>query len=405
MIKRLRIRFIAVAMLSITLVLVTILGVIGFQNYRTITRRADQTLGILQDNGGRFPHNPLPAANEAKKGLSPEAPFESRYFTVLLTGTGEVLRVNTEQIAAVGSAEAQSYAEELFADGKTKGYTGCYRYLAGEQSEGILYIFLDCGRDLDTFYGFLRSCLLFGIVGLLFVLLLVILFSGMVFRPVADADRRQKQFITDANHELKTPLTVIAADCEILELNGGENEWTQSIRAQIGVLTELTDKLLMLSRMDEGRARAQMTDFSLSEVVEAAAAPYAAVAAARHKSFTCRLERELSYHGDMMMMRQLVTLLLDNAIKYSDAAGNICLTLQRRGGGIRLTLSNTTEGVPQGDLSVLFERFYRLDQSRNSETGGHGIGLSVARAIAELHKGKLTASSPDGVTIVFTAYL
>ena len=409
MLKKLRIRFIFAAILSITLVLCGVVGVINVQNYQKIDRAADRTLDLLEEGGGKFPapaeggtdaptppddsggnggtdpggERPTPPDKRPGSGeMSPEAPYETRFYTVTLDSSGAEIAVDMTQIAAVDSATATSQAQALSAAGRTGGFVGDYKFRAVPMEDGsVLYLFLDCTRGLSTFRGFLQASILVSLLGLALVALLVVVFSGLLMRPFARMYEQQKQFITDANHELKTPLTVIGADCEILEYNIGENEWTQAIREQVARLTELTDKLVLLSRMDEGKRRYVMTDFSLSETVQDAVAPYRAVAETRGKTFTVQVEEGVSCHGDVTLIRQLLSLLLDNAFKYSDTPGDIRLVLTRAGKGARLTLSNTTAGVPKGDLACLFERFYRLDASRNSESGGHGVGLSVAKSI------------------------
>ena len=427
MLKKLRVKFIAVTLSVTALVLLTIIGFINIHNYNDIVANADLTLHMLQSNGGRFPtrqpQDKQPPEGETKppeaesemsmkpdiwqddlRCMSPEAPFETRFFSVTMDDSGNITKTDIDKIAAVDDEKAGEYALAIYDNGNECGFCDNYRYIKGTSSGGNgLYIFLDCTKSLNQFHEFLRASILISVSGLAVVSLLVIIFSGVVMKPFAELHQKQKQFITDANHELKTPLTVINASCEILEYNTGENEWTDAIKEQVGHLTELTNKLVFLSRMDEDNKKYIMTDFSLSEVAEEAVRPFYSVAKADGKSLECNIEPNLSCHGDMGMIKELFSLLLDNAIKYSDAEGNIKLSVTANGKTGKIVVSNTTDGVPKGNLDVLFERFYRLDKSRNSNTGGHGVGLSVAKSIATLHKRKITAFSPDGRNIVFTA--
>ena len=423
MLKKLRIKFITVAMCATALVLVTIIGFINIHNYVDINRSADETLHLLEINDGKFPmrdnakdtRNDMPPKDmnggDPQPGrlpgkMSPEAPYETRFFTVTLDGEGNTLAVNTDKIAAVDSGEAENYAASLFRSGKKSGFIENYKYLATDADNGgTMYIFLDCGRSLDTWREFFLASAVVSLAGLCVVFVLVVIFAGIIMRPFAEMYKKQKRFITDASHELKTPLTVIGASCEILEYNSGENEWTATIKEQVGRLTELTNKLVFLSKADEGGSRIVMTDFSLSEVAEAAVRPYFAIAGSRGKHLTCDIEKNLSYCGDMGMIRELFCILLDNAFKYSPDGGDVSVTVKSAGKNKRITVTNSAEGLPRGDLGMLFERFYRLDSSRNSETGGHGIGLSVAQSIVTAHHGKIAASSPDGSTAVFTVTL
>lgn len=400
MLKKLRIKFIIVSMVATLLVLTAIISFINIRNYVNINETADRTLQVLKDNDGRFPIE----KKEPPKGISPEAPYETRYFTVTFDSEGNVVAIDTRNIAAINDDVAKEYAEKLRAKNKEKGFIKDYKYIETITTNGDkMYIFLDCSRSLRTFREFLSASIIISIAGLFVVLVLVVIFSKIIMKPVAETYQKQKQFITDANHELKTPLTIINASCEILELemNNTENEWTNTIKEQVARLTELTNKLVFLSRMDEENNKISMTDFSLSEVIEEAVKPYYTLALSKGKKIATDIEANVTLNGDMEMIKQAISLLLDNAIKYSDEEGNITIKLSKSGRNKKIIVSNTTTGVPTGDLSQLFERFYRLDKSRNSETGGHGIGLSVVKSIINLHKGKIIANSNDGKTINF----
>lgn len=165
------------------------------------------------------------------------------------------------------------------------------------------------------------------------------------------------------------------------------------------------EKLVFLSRMDEDGAKLTMEDFGLSDAVLETAESFEAIALSKEKTLTVNVEPAILYHGNEGTIRQLVSLLLDNAMKYSDEKGQITLTLKENGKSKVLTVENTVENIAVGNLDILFERFYRTDESRNSKTGGHGVGLSVARAIAVAHKGKISAESRDGKRILFTVIL
>ncbi len=433
MIKTLQRKFIAIAMCSVVFVLAVIIGSINIINYANINRTADARLEILAQNGGVFPGGfrqdaafthvvppdgetgTLPPQKELdpdrnfRAGISAETPFDTRYFTVTLDSDGNATAVNTGNIAEVSETDASSYAQALYEKGKTSGYLDHYKYCAvpadDSASGGTMYIFLNCERELNTFSSFLFASIAISLTGILLVFLLVVVFSRIIVRPVAESLEKQKRFITDAGHELKTPLTVIDANTEVLEMEQGENEWTESIHRQTRRLAELTEKLVFLSRMDEESAKLTMLDFSLSDAVEEAAQPFSAVAAAQRKTFLCSIEPNISFCGDESMIRRLVSLLLDNAMKYSPENGTIRLTLAASGKNRILTVWNTAEGLSPGRQDILFERFYRPDSSRNSAAGGHGIGLSVAKAIVTAHKGKITAKSSDGNSILFTVTL
>ena len=407
MIRKLRIKLIAVSMLSLLLVLLLIMGTVNLLNYRDIVAGADTTLALLEENGGRFPQRleGRPAQDMPKPGpMSPELPYESRYFSVTLNGAGETVTVDTGKIAAVDTTTAIEFARRVFESGKTGGFLGNYRYTRSDGEEGALIIFLDCGRSLSTFRSFLLASCGISALGLLAVLGLVVLFSGRIIKPVSESYEKQKRFITDAGHELKTPLTIIDADTEVLAMETGENEWIRDIRRQTARLASLTNDLTYLSRLEEQHPLQKM-EFPLSDVVDETAQSFQAPARTQGKHLRLRIQPMLSLYGDERAVRQLVSILLDNALKYSDEGADISLTLDRQGKTVRLTVENTTRAPLPDNLDSLFDRFYRADSSRNSQTGGHGLGLSIARAVVEAHKGKISASAGAGGTLRITAAL
>ena len=414
MIKRLRKKFIILTTCSVLVVLVLIFGVINTVNYANVVQNADRIITVLQDSGGTFGgESGRPGEYEPQNGdfnarpqrpLSPETPFETRYFTVVLDDGGAAKNVNTEHVASVDRTLAAAYAVSLYESKKYTGFFDNYRYGAKTVNESdTMYVFVDCTKELTSFRTFMLASLAVGLSAFGAVFLLVFFLSGKVMKPIAESYAKQKRFITDASHEIKTPLTVIGADAEVLEMQGTSNEWTKSIKEQVKRLTSLTEKLVFLARMDEESQSLTATDFSLSDAVEESVKPFYAVAVANGLTLECDIQKNVSYCGDETLLRQLVSLLVDNALKYSDENGQIKVRLKATGGKIRLVVSNPAKDL-NGDLSVLFERFYRADSSRNSETGGHGVGLSVAKAIVGLHRGKITARG-ENETVVFTVTL
>ena len=239
-------------------------------------------------------------------------------------------------------------------------------------------------------------------VGLLLIFALVLLLSKAAIRPMAESYEKQKRFITDASHELKTPLAVLNADTEVLEITAGESEWTESNKNQVKRLNSLTEKLVMLSRMDEEAYKPAAADFDLSAAVGEIAASFDAVAVSRGRTYETAIEPGVRMTGDEGAIRQMTSLLIDNAMKYSDDGGTVRVSLRKTGRSRELAVYNTVEQIRPGRHDELFERFYRADESRASKTGGHGIGLSVVKAVAAAHKAKVSAVSADGRSISFT---
>ena len=411
MIKKLRIKLIGVSMLSLFIVFSIIMGAISVINYMDVIADADSILNILAENKGFFPkqgdhsNNDTQMADRPRKNrqLSPELPYESRYFSVLFNSDGEVKLVDTGKIAAVDTNSAIEFATDVWEGGDTQGFMDDYRYIVHTTGTETRIIFLDCGRSLSTFRSFVFTSICVFLLGMLAVLLLIIFLSGYIIKPISESYEKQKQFITDAGHEIKTPLTVIDADAEILTMDFGENEWLSDIQNQTKRLTALTNDLILLSRLEENQARFQMIDFPLSDMLEEMAHSFQALAITQEKVFSVDIQPMLSFRGDEKALRQLVSVLLDNALKYSEKGGKISLSLEKYGSNIRLSVFNTTEFIARDHLPYLFDRFYRTDKSRNSQTGGHGLGLSIAAAVVASHKGKIVASTEDEHSLLITA--
>lgn len=396
MIRKLRIKLILTSMLSLLFVLSVIFGTVGIINYRNILSDADSILSILAENDGSFPEMGLSGKelHKREQRFSPELPYETRFFSVTFAENGTVHSVNIGKIAAVDTASAISYAQSVAESGRTRGFTGNYRYIVYTAGEETHIIFLDCGREMGSFRRFLWTSAGVSALGLLAVLILVVFFSGRIVKPFSRNYEKQKQFITDAGHELKTPLTIIDADAEVLNMDMGENEWIRDIQIQTKRLAQLTNSLIQLSRMDE-QPEAEKIEFPLSDLMEETAETFQRLAQTQNKTLLSRIQPMISMYGDQNAIRQLATILLDNAIKYSDEGGRIEFTLEKQKKLIRLCVFNTAQWVPRESLERLFDRFYRGDPSRNSSTGGYGLGLSIASAIVAAHRGKITASTQD----------
>ena len=278
--------------------------------------------------------------------------------------------------------------------GHTGGFWEDYRYVRVAENGGVRFIFLDCGRSLSNFRTTLLASVLVALSGLLAVFLLLLVLSRRIVRPVAESYEKQRRFITDAGHELKTPLTIIGADLDLVEPELEGNEWLQDIRCQVRRLTGLTQDLIFLSRMEEETPPIQPIEFPLSDLTEEMAQSFQGLAKAHGKQLTLSIQPMLSYTGDEKAVRQLLSILLDNALKYTPEGGEITVSLSKEGRTLRLSVSNTIpQPMERETLGRLFDRFYRGDQSRSSQTGSYGLGLSIAKGIVLAHRGKIRAES------------
>lgn len=457
MFRKLRRKFVITAMTALAIILAGLIAVINVANFVQATDMSDQLLEIIVEHDGSFPDVPpgtedsgetgtkasqeqsrntgkpsgtgeegtgapedtdaaaenegppeteRPAPGDPSVLRQAEAPFTTRYFWVKLDADGKVMETDVTHIAAVSKAQAEELAESVSSSGREKGYAASYyRFLVQyEEDGGKMIVFKDCSADIMSAGSLLRNSLLLMTICLALMFLLVRMLAGRAVTPAVESMGKQKQFITDAGHELKTPLAVISADVDVLELDHGKSEWTQSIRNQCRRMTELVQNMLTLSRMEEENSRLIFTEIDLSSVLRETAEGFRTAAEAAGKRYEIQIEDGVHINGERSSMIQLLSVLIDNAIKYSDAEGNI-LVRMKRGRQIELEVSNTSDRIPDGNLDRLFDRFYRADASRNRKTGGFGIGLSAARAVAERYGGTIRAVRDGEHTIRFLVNL
>lgn len=404
MIKKLRIKFIVISISSTILVLFIILGVINLLNYREAVSRTDVVLELLLDNQGRLPRDSYKIARKKNAAITPELSFEARYFSVFISDSGEIEEVDLGKIAAVDEEMAQKYARKVEALSKEEGFISNYRYAMESTSGGTRIIFFDCSRYMESFEQFLVTSIFVSVCGVAAVFALIVGLSKKAIEPVSASYEKQKQFITDAGHEMKTPLTIIDADTSILEMEYGDSEWLRDIQMQTKRMAGLTNDLIYLSRMEEGQ-KLQMIDFPFSDIILETAQSFQNLAMVQNKNFVIDVESMLNFRGDENAIRQLVSVLLDNAVKYSGENGKIRLCARKKGRNIYMTVFNTADNIKKENTELLFDRFYRTDASRNSQTGGYGIGLSIAKAVTEAHNGRITASTEDEKSLQITVIL
>lgn len=405
MIKKMQTKFILLSMSALLLVLTVIIAGVNFVNYRSVIREADTVLSILSENQGSFPKGGNGRRPELPPEMSPELPYQSRYFSVIWNCDSDtVVQVETGRIISVDATDAIAYAQTALKQKNSRGFIDRFRYSRSIENDKVHLIFLDCDQSLKSFRHFFLASVGISFAGYVVVFAIIALFSHKIVRPISESYEKQKRFITDAGHEIKTPLTIIGADVDVLEMELGENEWLQDIQKQTRRLTSLTNDLVYLARLEEASDSLPMIEFPLSDVVSEAAFSFQALAQTQGKSFQCQVQPLLSMTGNEKAIQQLVSILLDNALKYSPAGAAVSLTLEKQNRQLLLSVCNTTANpIPGENLSQLFERFYRLDPSRSSQTGGHGIGLSVAKAIVTAHNGKIQARADDGTTLRITA--
>lgn len=408
MIRSLRRKFILIAMLSLMGTVAVLCAAICIGNYYAVSERADRAIDLLYQNGGEFPNpdgNPADPTAGFRFQVTQETPFETRYFIVELTERRATISVDTEHIATFDRQNVTGSINRILASGKARGYDDYYRFRVFQDEDGgSTIIVLDCFLQLQSAHNILLITLLVSVSCALIVFILLLFFSNRAIRPFVENLERQRQFVTDASHELKTPLAILSANMGLLEDAYGESKWLESARTQVSRLDKLIKNLVELARTEETVREEHISSFSVSEVAQAGMDAFQPMAEADGKSLTAEIAPDLYVRGVQDNLFRLFTILLDNAVKYCDPGGNIHISLSQRGRNVCVSVSNPCAGLDASLLPRYFDRFYRADSSRARSTGGYGIGLSTARAIVTRHKGHISNRYANGV-ITFTAVI
>lgn len=412
MIYKLQRKFILICTVAVLSVIILMFGVILALNISSMNKNMDVLADRVSEGGGRFsdmpadgkPHDKNPPRGEQGFDfITSETPFSTRHFTVFFDSEGNVERTITEAIYSIDESAAIEYAERVMSGGRERGWISNYRYKYFSNGAGCGVVFVDGSMTRSSL---MQSMTIAGIVLLgcaALVLVLIFLLSKKAVKPIAESYEKQKQFVTDANHELKTPLTLIMANVEIAELELGKNEWLDDIRSEGNRMAELVSQLVALSRMNEEGHRPDISKVDMSGLVCGTVAEFETLARDREKAIVSSIDGDVVCFGDEALLRRLVAILMDNAVKYCDQNGEVSVVL-RRGRRVVLTVENTYAAVDETELGRLFDRFYRADKARKF-TGGYGIGLSMAKSIAEKHKGEITAYKKDSTHIGFRVVL
>lgn len=350
-----------------------------------ITDRVAQSLGEPE----KINTTPPPRTEDFPGFITEEARDSTRYFTVEIDTNNNIVAVNVDSISSVTKEEAKNYVLDTIEKNETRGWIKYYRYKIFDTDSGRMIVFVDgsMNRSVSGMTLLTAGSVLVG--SMTIIIILIIIFSKRAVRPIAESYEKQKQFITDANHELKTPLTLILTNLDILEAELGKNEWLDDIRAEGERMDALVKQLVTLTRMDEDGEILARETFSLSDMVEDVVSEFTALADEKKIRLSTSVQKEIKYTGDESALRRVVYILMDNAVKYCDKNGSIEFKLSGSKKPV-IIVENSYEAVDEAELGRLFDRFYRSDRSRTF-TGGFGIGLSIAKSIVIRHHGEIFA--------------
>lgn len=399
------IRISGLSLLCVFFVMYVLIAVLSVMNLNATMHQLSETFPLKNDGHMDFDRESFMEKDDRKKKdfLTEETAFSTSYFTVAYKPEGTLDAVNMEHTYSVLEEEAVAMADEVLKKSADEGWISNFWFEKRNTPAGMMIVFVDGTMNR---YTTMRTLLISGLVligSAAIVMILIIVFSKRAVKPIAESYEKQKQFITDANHELKTPLTLILANLDIAETEVGANEWLDDIRAESQRMSALVNQLVLLSRMDEDGNDLVFSDFDLSAAVSDTVSEFSMLAKQNGKSLTAQIEEGAVCRGDEGAIRRVVSILLDNAVKYCDAEGAITVTLSA-GKRPTLCVENPCEGLRREELDRLFDRFYRSDKSR-AYTGGFGIGLSIARAVVQRHRGEITAYQKDASRIGFRVVL
>ena len=408
MIRTLQRKFTVTAMIAVTVLLALLLGAINAVNAVSQLTESERLLEMIassEDFGPAplFDEEPVGRRGFLQEPLTEDRRMSALSFAVRYDSEGAVKSTDLRHIASVGEEEAVALASQALETGQKSGRLLSYRYRVVEPAPDCrTVVFLDVSQQQHNVLRVASLSALAGGLAWCAMLALVMALSRRAIRPIAQNMERQRQFVTDAGHELKTPLAIIQANLDAMELIGGESKYSRNIRSQTQRLASLMQNLLTLARIDENSTALDCTAVDLSALAAEQLDMFRAPAELKKLRFHADVAPGVTVQANRTQLAQLVSTLLDNAVKYCPEGGELALTLK---GGDKATLSLRNTVSAPVDTARIFDRFYRSDASRNQKSGGFGIGLSAAEAIVRLHKGSITAQMDGTDAIVFTVKL
>lgn len=416
MIKKLRKEFITISIIAVVSVMVLLCVIVNVANFISVNEKLNNTFEMISSNGENMPDFYRPDMDKNRdefdlefkrfdRQFNEETPFSTRFFVLTYDESGNLISSDLEKIAAVKQEDVQSYLEIALSSKKTYGFCEGYKYKIEKLDDGSFKaIFLDDNREMSSVKTILVLSVSATVICSALICVLIVLFSKRAVKPAIESNKKQKQFITDASHELKTPITVISTSLSVLEMEVGKQKWIDKAKGQTEKLTELVNSLVTLSKMDE-ESPLNVQEFNISNAVLETAESFNDFAEQKGHRINANVEKDVIFTGDEYKIRQLCTILFDNAVKYASDETPIGFSLKKDKKGVVITCENESDSVDEQELDKLFDRFYRTDKSRNSKTGGFGIGLSIARSICQAHKGAIKAVCENGHTVKFVATL
>ena len=398
MIRKLQIKIIIVITLLLTIVITALMFSINVISQNNSSQQTQERLQNIADSDGTMSPTQINPYNNAIGYID--------NFSVLLDYNNEVFKITLNRNIIVQQTDIISYVNAALATGQETGVIGTYAFTVQQKHYGRIVVFLDISVQQQQNKNLIATTVTIGLISIFIFFIIALILSFWLVKPVKETINKQKLFISNASHELKTPLAVISANADVLESEIGDNKWLSYIRSESTRMSELVNELLCLARLDDKSGhKLIMSEFNLTDVVLQTALPFESTVFEMGKKFDVSAEPDIMYRGDESSIKHVLTILIDNAIKYSSENGEISVKLYTHSGKRIIEVYNTGDGIPQDKLNKIFERFYRQDEARNSKSGGYGLGLAIAKATVERHNGKIFAKSDYGNWAKFTVIL
>lgn len=403
MFRKLRVRFILIASVAVTGILFFLVGALNSVRFLQTTGEIQAVLNILSDNQGEFPSVQATAQALDNDRISIDTIYQYRYFSAVFNEDGTVYSSNLNNISNLSQEQALKSAKSVVKQHRKNGIFTIggqyysYQVTRDAKTKRYLAVVLDSTKYLEDRNDFLWVSIRSALYSVIFFIVVISVVSSWAIRPYVRNYEKQKRFITNAGHELKTPLAIISANTELQELMTGENEWTESTKDQVNRLSNLINQMVSLARLEE-QPDIALVDVDFSSLVQKAAQDFKSVAEKAGKDYQIRVQDDIHVKASQDELYELISILIDNACKYCDEDGQIFVTLTKakRRKRARLIVSNSYADGKNVDYSRFFDRFYREDESHNHKQAGYGIGLSMAESLVNLFKGKIAASYKKG---------
>ena len=322
------------------------------------------------------------------------------FFIVMADKDGKYVAIHNND--DLSEENAQKYIDAISEKGITVGMVNNYQFISAEKSNGTIFVFTDKSAEMNMLSKLKRTTITIGLISIILLSVASYFLSGLIVKPIKEAFNKQKQFISDASHELKTPLTVISTNADVLSGEIGENKWLNYIQDQADRMNVLVNELLNLTRLENNTSNFILTEFDLSKAIENTALPFECQAFDTNKNFVLNIDEGIHITASEQHVKQMAAIFIDNALKYSKDGGTVRVSLTKdKDKKISFSVYNTGSGIKESEKDKIFERFYRSDESRNRAAGSYGLGLAIAKSIIDKHKFKINIENDEGKSICF----